>query len=414
MCASYAIRIRLNVTFAALKHPNYRLWFAGQIVSLFGTWMQSTAQGFLIYQLTRSPAYLGYVGFATGLPSWLFMLLGGVAADRLPRRNLLVLTQSSMMALALLLAALTFSGAIQAWHILILAFLLGVANAFDAPARLALAPELVSREDLTNAIALNGAMFNAATIIGPAVGSLIYAFFGPAWCFLFNGISFLAVIFALLKMDLPQHTQRGKVDQEPALKAILGGMRYVLGEPLILSLIVLIAALSLFGASFITLLPAWAVEVLRGDVKTNGLLNSARGLGALLGTLSLASLGHFRYRGRLLSFGSLAFPITLLLFSFVSWLPLSLIVLVAVGGAMVFVLNITNALIQSHVVDTMRGRVSSLYSLTFFGFMPLGSLLIGQIAERSGEQFALQCGAVLLLGVATLLQIRYPKLRDAE
>jgi MFS family permease len=413
MTVRLPVQLRLDATFTALKYPNYRLWFTGQIVSLFGTWMQSTAQGFLVYELTQSPAFLGYVGFAAGLPSWLFMLYGGVVADRISRRNLLVITQSSMMILAFILSALTFTGAVRPWYIILLAFLLGVANAFDAPARLALAPELVAKEDLTNAIALNGTMFNTATIVGPTVGSLIYALFGAGWCFFLNGASFLAVIFALLRMKLPDLVNEARRSSS-AISDIMEGFRYVLAQPVILALISLISAVSLFGSSFITLLPAWAVQVLSGDVKTNGLLNSARGVGALIGALSIASLGRFRYRGKLLTIGLFVFPVMLLIFSMISWLPLSLLVLTIVGASLVFVMNLANAMIQTNVSDNVRGRVTSIYSLTFFGFMPIGSLLIGQIAEQAGERPALQFGAVMLLLVAAATQMIYPKLRAVE
>ena len=203
-------------TFRALVYPNYRLWFIGQVISLFGTWMQSTAQGFLVYELTHSPAYLGYVAFAAGVPTWLFTLLGGVVSDRIARRTLLIITQNCMMVLAFILAGLTFLGLVQPWHIIVLAFLLGVANAFDSPARLALAPELVDRKDLTNAIALNATMFNIATIVGPATAGLVYAAFGPGWCFFLNGLSFVAVIIALLLMKLP--VQQDKLRQLAATK----------------------------------------------------------------------------------------------------------------------------------------------------------------------------------------------------
>jgi MFS family permease len=195
-------RVSARGTFAALQYPNYRLWFIGQMISLVGTWMQGTAQGYLVYELTRSPAYLGYVGFAAGVPSWLFMLYGGVIADRMSRRTLLVITQTCMMLLAFLLAGLTFTGRVQPWHIIVLAFLLGTANAFDAPARQAFVLEMVDRQHLTNAIALNSTMFNLGTAIGPAMAGITYSLFGPAWCFTINAFSFLAVIAALLLMKL--------------------------------------------------------------------------------------------------------------------------------------------------------------------------------------------------------------------
>jgi MFS family permease len=398
-------------TFIALSYPNYRLWFYGQITSLFGTWMQSTAQGFLIYELTHSPAYLGYVTFATGMPSWFFMLVAGVAADRVSRRMLLVITQISMMVLAFILAALTFTGMVQPWHIILLSFLLGIANAFDAPARLALAPELVDRQDLTNAIALNATMFNAATVLGPTIGSLIYAAFGPGWCFTINGLSFIAVIIALLLMKLPKSV-RSIQPRTTALKEIKQGFGFVFSQPTILALMGVVLMTAIFGFAFVPLLPAWSVDVLGGDVRTNGFLYSARGLGALIGALSIAALGRFSYRGKLLSLGMLLFPTLLLIFSFLRWLPLSLLVLAGVGGALVFVMNLANSLVQTGTGDEVRGRVTSIYTLTFFGFMPLGALLIGQIADKTSEPLAVQIGSIILIIFACLMWMFFPKLRN--
>src|SRR5262249_16874675 len=248
-----AARPSVQQTFAALRHRNYRLWFTGQLVSLFGTWMQTTAQGYLVFQLTQSPAYLGYVGFAAGVPAWLFRVYGGVIADRMPRRTLMLITQTAMMILAFVLAGLVFAGLVQPWQIVILAFLLGVANAFDGPARLAFVVELVDREDLTNAIALNATMFNLATATGPAVAGLTYALIGPAWCFTLNGLSFLAVITALLRMKLPPKPAARRA----STWADLGeGVRYIAREPAIRTLIGLVGMTSLFGISFATLFPA--------------------------------------------------------------------------------------------------------------------------------------------------------------
>lgn len=397
-------------TFIALSYPNFRLWFFGQITSLFGTWMQSTAQGFLVYELTRSPAFLGYVSFAAGLPSWLFMLIGGVVADRVPRRTLLVITQTSMMVLAFILAGLTFSNLVRPIHIVLLAFLLGIANAFDAPARLALAPELVDRQDLTNAIALNATMFNTATVLGPTIGSLVYAAFGPGWCFAINGLSFIAVIAALLMMNLPRNPNPPKV-RTSAFKEIKQGFVYVLARPTILALMGIVLMTTMFGFSFVPLLPAWSVEVLEGDVRTNGLLYSARGFGALIGALSIASLGRFNFRGKLLSLGTFLFPILLLVFSFLRWLPLSLLVLAGAGAALVLVMNLANSLVQTSTEDELRGRVTSIYTLTFFGFMPLGALLIGQVAELTSEPLAIQIGSSVLILFALLTWVFVPRLR---
>ena len=218
-------------TFASLGHRNYRLWFTGQAASLIGTWMQFTAQGFLVFKLTHSPAFLGYVSFAYGAPVWLFTLFGGVISDRLPRRNLLLVTQTTMMILAFILAGLTFLGHIQPWHIVLLALGLGVVNSFDTPARQAFAVELVERKDLGNAIALNSTMFNLATAIGPAIAGVTYAVFGPGWCFTINGVSFIAVIAALSMMRLKPQAPRARTGT--ALDDLKEGLRYVINQPTI-------------------------------------------------------------------------------------------------------------------------------------------------------------------------------------
>jgi MFS family permease len=289
----------LRQTFTALKYRNYRLWFMGQLVSLVGTWMQTTAQGYLVFQLTHSPAYLGYVGFAAGVPSWLFMLYGGGVADRVPRRNLLLATKTAMMMLAFILTALTFLGLVQPWHIILLALALGVANAFDAPARQAFVFEMVEKQDLTNAIALNSSMFNLATVTGPAVAGVTYALFGPAWCFSINGLSFLAVIAALLMMQLKPFAGRPRAGA--VLDDLRAGLRYVGANAPIKTLIGVAAMMSLFGMAYVTLIPAWAVTVLGGDSATNGWLLSARGLGALSGALMIAALGRITFIGTIAS-----------------------------------------------------------------------------------------------------------------
>jgi MFS family permease len=405
-------QISLKHTFTSLRHRNYRLWFWGQMISLFGTWMQVTAQGFLIYELTHSPAQLGYVGFAAGLPSWFFMPLGGVIADRVRRRTLLLITQTFMLALAFILAALTFLNIVRPWEIVLLAFLLGIVNAFDAPARHAFVPDMVGREDLTNAIALNSTIFNSATAIGPAVAGITYALVGPAWCFMINGVSFIAVIAALCRMKI-QPVE--KVPSEAsAFQDLKEGILYVFRHPMIRTLISLIVVTSMFGVSFAVLLPAWAVRVLGGDATTNGWLQSARGVGALIGALIIASLGSFNFRGRLLTFGSFLFPLLLLAFSFVRWLPLSLVVLIGTGVAVIFIFNLANALVQTLVRDELRGRVMGLYSLTFFGFLPIGALWIGTMAERFGEPAAVLMTAGIMLLLCTGIAISVPEVRGLK
>lgn len=402
-------KISWSKTFSALRHRNYRLWFWGQMTSLFGSWMQTTATGYLVYQLTHSPVYLGYVGFASGIPAWLFMIYGGVVADRVPRRTILLVTQTVMMILAFILAVLTFMGIVEAWHVVLLAFGLGVANAFDSPARQSFVLEMVEREDLVNAIALNSTMFNTATAIGPAVAGVTYAAFGPAWCFTINGISFLGVIAALLMMRL--NLQPRAASNKSALTDLKEGVKYLKTQTMILTLIALVTVIGLFGIAFATLIPAWAVKILHGDATTNGLLQSARGFGALVSALFIASVAHYKSKGKLVNFGTFAFPLSLLAFAFIRWLPLSLIMLVAVGAASILILNVVNALVQTLVSDEFRGRVMGIYSISFFGFMPIGALLIGFIAEHLGEPDAIIINSVILLLFSLFVFIKVPKLR---
>jgi MFS family permease len=395
---------RWRDTFAALQHPNYRLWFVGQMVSLLGTWMQTTAQGFLVYELTRSSAYLGYVGFATGLPSWLFTLYGGVIADRVSRRGMLVVTQTAMMVLAFVLATLTWTHVVQPWHIVMLALLLGVANAFDAPARQAFVMELVGREDLTNAIALNSTMFNIGTTVGPAAAGLVYAAFGPAWCFGINGLSFLAVIAALLAMRLPRRVIPRQVGS--TMRALGEGLSFVAHHRQIRMLILGLAVTGLFGLSLMTLMPAWATRVLHGDASTNGYLLSARGLGSLAGAVMIAAFGRFKLKWRLLAIGRFVLPLAMLLFAAARLVPLALALLVVAGWAFMVVFNMTNALVQTYVPDELRGRVMGVYSLTFLGLLPVGSLLAGSLATHFGEAFAAMLGAAFILLFALVERTR--------
>jgi MFS family permease len=398
-------------TFTALKHRNYKLWFYGQMISLLGTWMQATAQGFLVFQLTHSPVYLGYVGFAYGIPSWIFMLYGGVLADRIPRRKMLIITQASMMLFAIILAALTFSDLVQAWHIIVLAFLLGVANAFDAPSRQAFVNELVDRKDLTNAIALNATMFNVGTAVGPAVSGITYALFGPAWCFTINGISFIGVIAALLLMKIKNgkpYDNNGK----SSFAELKEGLRYVRKHKIIRTLILMVGVVSLFGISFTTLLPAWSVKILNGDATTNGLLQSARGVGALTSALLVASLGRFTFRGKLWTIGSFIFPVMMFVFAFMNWLSLSLLLMVGTGFGLILIFNLANAMVQTLVEDSLRGRVMGIYTFIFFGMMPIGALLMGSLAEKFGEPEAVIIGSIITFISAIAVFFTVPRLRE--
>jgi MFS family permease len=374
--------------------------------------MQSTAQGYLVFELTNSPAYLGYVGFAAGLPSWLFTLYGGVVADRMPRRKLLLITQISMMVLAIILASLTYFRWIRPWHIIVMAFFLGIANAFDAPARQAFVTELVDREDLTNAIALNSTMFNTATVLGPAFAGLTYALFGPALCFTINAISFIAVIGALVSMNI--QTSKPALKYRSVFADLSEGVNYSIREPVIRIILLNLAVVSLFGLGFITLMPAWAVNVLGGDASTNGYLQSTRGLGALLGALLVASTGRVPQKGKLFTIGSFTMPLFLLLFSTTRDILFALLMLIGVGWGFMMILNLSNSIVQTHVRDGLRGRVMGLYTLTFFGLMPVGSLINGVLADRVGEPLTVQINGLVLMCLAVFLWFKYPSLRATK
>ncbi|MBF0441221.1 MAG: MFS transporter [Oligoflexales bacterium] len=389
-------------TLTAFNHRNYRLWFIGQLISLFGTWMQSTAQGFLVYELTRSPAQLGIVSFAGGLPIWLFMLYGGVVADRMSKRSLLLRVQMALMAFAFILSALVFMGVVRPWHIIVLAFLSGVAIAFEAPTRQAMVSEMVCKEDIGNAIALNSTMFNTASVIGPAVGGITYSVYGPGWCFLLNGFSFLAIIVSLMMMT-NMGEGNGRKNKEKVWSELMEGFAYVAREPLVRTTMIAITVMSLFGLSYVTIFPSWAAEYLHGDARTAGYMHSFRGAGAVAGALSIAFMGRISNRGRLFQMSSLIFPIVLIFFALTDNVHLSMFWLILVGGSSMFMLNMANSMIQCTVPDRLRGRVMSVYSLTFFGMMPVGGLLIGSLSDLMGERISIiACGTLVVLTALSL------------
>ena len=374
--------------------------------------MQVTAQGFLIFQLTHSPAYLGYVGFASGVPIWLFSLFGGVVSDRVSRRSMLLITQTAMMLLAFILAALTFLGLVQPWQIVVLAFALGVANAFDAPARQAFVVELVGTRGSRQRHRAQLHHGQPGDRDRAGAGRCHLRVVRPGWCFTINGISFLAVIIALLMMRLKPQPRR--VRKTSTVVDLKEGLRYVVSHPIIRVLIATAAVSTIFGLSFATLFPAWSVTILGGNSATNGFLQSARGLGSLIAALTIASLGRFKFKGKLLTLGTFLFPLSLLIWAAVRWLPLSLLLMVAVGIGSMFVVNMTNILLQSYVTDDLRGRVMSIFTLSFFGMMPVGALLAGALAEATTEPIAVALGALVVLAFAAFLWLRVPQMRRLE
>lgn len=380
-------------TFAALKHRNFRLFFVGQLVSLTGSWVQNTAQGWLVYQLTGSKVLLGTVAAVGSLPMLLLSVWGGSVADRHSKRTVVFYTQTGMMLLAFAFAALVGSGRIQPWHILVLAALGGVAMAFDMPARQAFMVEMTSREDLMNAVSLNSSIVNGARVIGPAVAGFLMAQVGMTWCFLLNGLSFIAVIVGLLMMRLPQFVP-------PAMPAsagrhVLEGFAYVAGHRRLRTLLLLFGVVGIFGWSYSVLLPAYAMDILQVGEGGYGALLSANGFGALLGALTVATAGN-RVRPRLMILGGLwLFSAMLLLLAFVRWYPLVLLCMTVGGWGMLLYFATTNTLIQTSVSDAMRGRVMGIWALIFGGMMPIGGIESGLLSQAVGVPWTIAVGAVI-------------------
>lgn len=392
----------MSKTFRALTHRNYRLWFQGQIVSLMGTWMQTTAQGFLVFELTHSAAWLGYVALASGVPPWLFMMYGGAVSDRMSKRRLLVITQALMMFCAAVLTVLVALGRIQPWHIVGLSACLGVANAFDAPARQAFVVDLVPKKEISNAIALNSTMFNAGAAIGPMIAGIVYASLGPAWCFGINALSFTPIIAGLAAMKF-QRMRQQVPEETSVLRGILAGFKYVQRHREIRVILGNIVAISIFGSAFITLIPVWAVDVLSGDAVTAGLLQSGRGAGSVMASITLATVGHATFNRSTLRRSSLALPAFLILFSLVHWLPAAVMTLALAGASLMVSMNLSNFFIQDMVSDRMRGRVMAIYNLGIFGLLPVGSLISGVVAEYIGAPTTLITSALLHVTVSGLL-----------
>ncbi|HVB37007.1 MAG TPA: MFS transporter [Vicinamibacterales bacterium] len=396
----------LPVLVRAFAHRNYRLYFFGQFVSVTGTWMQAIAQAWLVYRLTGSAVQLGLVSFAGQIPVFLLSPIGGAVADRYSRHRAVITTQTSAMLLALILAGLTLGGIVRVWEIFVLAALLGVVNAFDIPARQAFLVEMVGREDLMNAIALNSSLVNAARVVGPAVAGLLVAAIGEGWCFFVNGISYVAVLGCLLAMRLPPRAAPGR--GHSATRAIIEGFGFVWRTGPIRALLVLLGIVSLTALPYSVLMPVFADRVLHGGADTLGLLMGASGFGALIGALSLAARRGVRGLGRWVAVASLAFGLLLGLFAVSRTLWLAMVLMVPIGAAMMIEMSASNTLIQAMVPDALRGRVMAVYSMMFMGMAPFGSLVAGVIAERFGSPWALAAGGLGCAVSAGVFWLRLP------
>jgi len=400
--------------FKALRHRNYRLFFAGQLISLIGTWMQSVAQGWLVLRLTNSPFLLGVVAAASSLPILVLSLPAGVFADRLPKRSVIIFTQTMAMILAFILAGLTLTHTVQVWHVLVLATLLGASQALDAPARQAFVIELVGREDLLNAIGLNASMFNLARAVGPAAAGLVVAAVGEGAAFLLNALSFLAVLWGLLLMKLPPHPLQPAKHPKGQLRE---GLLYIRNEPTIRALLLLVANTSLFGFAYAAMLPVFARDVLHTGPSGLGYLGGASGFGALLAALALAYMGSEpsldKHRGRFLLLTLFIFPFFVIGFTFTRDLPIAMVFLSFMGCSNVASLSLNNTLIQLLVPNTLRARVMSVFVISVLGVAPIGGLLAGSITEWVGSvPLVIALAALILIGLNLGMLLLVPQVRQ--
>ncbi len=425
---------RFRTTFRALSHPNYRLWFVGQGISQIGTWMQSMAQQVLVYRLTGSALSLGIVNLMTVIPLIPFSFWGGSLADRVSKRKILLVTQSLMLVQAVILALLTWTGAVRVWHVYLMAFLLGIFKAVDMPPRQSFVVEMVEgKEDLTSAIGLNSTINNSARTLGPAIAGVVVAAMGEAVAFLINSLSFLAVITSLLLMRNLPKVEKSKEVAPAVIPHMREGIRCVFSQQVLLILMSLVAVTSFLSRPYQTLLPVFADQMLRGSAQPVvnflcngqyhplnciapealplGLLLSAVGVGAVTGAILVASLPSHARRGRLLTLGNLGLPLLLLLFVGSKFFLLSLFFMLLVGMGQVFQNALANTLLQISAPDELRGRVMSQYSLVSQGMHQLGGLQAGFVADWIGAPLSVGIGAAISLLYGIFVFIRYPRVR---
>jgi MFS family permease len=416
-------KLRWHAAGRALRHRNFQLFFSGQLISLIGTWMQTVAQSWLVYRLTGSGLKLGAVGFAGQIPVFLFAPLGGILADRSNRKHVVIGTQVASMLLALVLAALTLSNRITVPEIFVLAALLGVVNAFDIPGRQSFLVDMVGKEDLMNAIALNSSMFNGARVIGPAVAGILVARLGEGWCFFVNGASYIAVIAGLLMMNV--HAPARVSVQTSPWEHMLEGFQFVSRTAPIRALMLLLGLVSVTGMPYVVLMPIFADRILHhggqelasmigshdlGAVRL-GILMGAAGVGALLGALTLAVRSGVKGLGTWISVCCAGFGISLMLFSFSTSFWLSVFLLMPVGYFIMLQMASSNTLIQVMVPDALRGRAMAVYSMMFMGMAPIGALLGGALSDRLGAPITVAIGGFASVLGAWWFSVQLPKIR---
>jgi MFS family permease len=386
----------VSIRFRALKHRNFQLFFAGQLVSLIGTWMQLTAQLWLVYRMTNSPALLGIFGFASQIPVFFLASLGGYIGDRYNRHRGVIWTQTAAMVLSFVLAALTLLGVVRVWEIVLIAFFAGIVNAFDVPIRQAFIVQMVGKEDLPNAIALNSSIFNGARVVGPAIAGFTIAWIGEGWCFFLNGVSFLAVIIALLMMRLEKIDVRAS--KGSPLQNFVQGFHFAMHDRPIRSALLLLSLMSMLGLQYAVFMPIFARDILHGGPSMLGLLMTSAGVGAVIGALHFAGQTGEKGLVEWIAATSTTCALGLILFSQSRVFWLSAVTLLAVGFSATSQLAATNTIVQIRVHDELRSRVMAVYATMFMGVQPIGALLAGGLAKRIGAPIALTAfGSVCLL-----------------
>ena len=414
MPSEIAVTARRSGMFRALSHRNYRLFWTGAFLSNVGTWMQAVAQGWLVLQLTNSPFWLGLDAFMATAPGFVLTLLGGVFADRIDRRRLLLYTQVVAGLAALTLAALVETSVVNRWMVLGFSFVTGCCMSLASPSYLALTYDLVGREDVANAIALNSTQFQLSRVVGPALAGVAFRVFGLAGCFFANGLSFIAVVAALwmVRMERRSNALPASEKRRAIWRDLVEGLRYVRNRPRVSSLLLLAAVNSLFGAPYFSLVPIYARDIFHLGETGLALLMGAAGAGAFFAALLVTYLGDFRRKGWFVLGGAVMFGICIMGFALSSRLNLSLMFLFGLGFAIVCSIAITNTLLQKLVTDQMRGRVMSMFLLSFMGTMPIGNLLAGTASNHFGPQRTLAFGGFVVTIVATIVLIFNQRLRE--